>query len=57
MSNKYKDVVSLFTDLARKHQVSVNDIELSIQGEEIVICRFNGYSEDTTELERININQ
>ena len=50
-------IVRLFTDLARKHNISVNDIDLTLQGEELVVYKFNEIGEEMDELERININE
>lgn len=50
-------IVRLFTDLARKHNISVNDIDLTMQGEELVVYKFNEIGEEMDELERININE
>ena len=49
-------IVRLFTELARKHKVSVNDIDLTLQGEELCVYYVNEDGE-FTELERKPINE
>jgi len=49
-------IVRLFTDLARKHKVSVNDIDISLQGEELCVYYVDENGEHD-ELERKNINE
>jgi hypothetical protein len=54
-------IVRLFTDLARKHKVSVNDIDISLQGEELCVYIVNDVirTEDGefSEVERIKLNE
>ena len=49
-------IVRLFAELARKHKVSVNDIDLTLQGEELCVYYVNEDGE-FTELERKPINE
>ena len=49
-------IVRLFAELARKHKVSVNDIDLTLQGEELCVYYVNEDGE-FTELERKSINE
>ena len=49
-------IVRLFAELARKHKVSVNDIDLTLQGEELCVYYVNEDGE-FTESERKPINE